>query len=411
MKKMEILKKSGTIMKKITKGIFMSHKTIAILAAKRTPMGAFQGQLKAFSAVDLGGHAISGALKASAVNPLDVQEVMMGCVLPAGLGQAPARQAALKAGLPASVHAFTLNKVCGSGMKAVMVAYDQIMAGCTNPLVAGGMESMTNSPYLLNKGRMGYRMGHAPLFDHMMLDGLEDAYAPGTSMGVFAEHTATRCGFNRHDQDDFAIHSAQKALKAQENGCFDDEIITLQDSNGTLNKDEPPLKVKFEKISNLKPAFKKDGTITAASSSSIADGASALVLMEKEAANEKGYDVLATLCGHASHSQDPEWFTLAPIGAIQKLLDKLKWTADSVDLYEINEAFAVVSMAAVKELGIQANKVNIHGGACALGHPLGATGARIIVTLIHALRKTGKKRGIAALCIGGGEATAVGIEI
>lgn len=393
----------------------MSKKNIAVLSAQRTPMGSFQGKLKDFTTIQLGEQALQGALRLSGVAKEDVDEVIMGCVLPAGLGQSPARQALIRAGLPTSVGALTVNKVCGSGMKAVMMACDQIHAGSAKTVLAGGMESMTNAPYLLTKGREGYRMGHSLIYDHMMMDGLEDAYERGRPMGVFAENTVSKCGFNRGDQDTFAIRSAEKALEAQGQGWFEAEIIplTLKTKAGeeTIDQDEPPSRVKFDKIPALKPAFKEGGTVTAATSSSISDGAAALVLMEGEHATLKGHTPVAYIRGYASFSQEPEWFTLAPIGAIDKVLKQVGWAKDEVDLFEINEAFAVVTMAAIQEMGLSSEKVNVHGGACALGHPIGASGARVITTLIHALKTHHKKRGIAALCIGGGEATAMAIEL
>lgn len=393
----------------------MLDKTVAILAAKRTPIGAFQGKLKDFSAVQLGAKAIQGCLETSGIHPDHISDVIMGCVLPAGLGQAPARQALIQAGLAQGVHGLTINKVCGSGMKAIMLAHDQIKVGSAQAVIAGGMESMTNAPYLLTRGREGYRMGHSLMYDHMLLDGLEDAYERGSSMGVFAEKTVDKCGFNRQQQDEFSIRSAEKALLAARNNYFASEIVplTLKGKGGEeiIHKDEPPTRVKFDKIPSLRPAFKEGGTVTAASSSSIADGAAALALMDGAQAVQQGYRPLAYIRGHASHAQEPEWFTLAPIGAIQKLLQQLDWPLDTVDLFEINEAFAVVTMATLSTLKIDPAKVNIHGGACALGHPIGASGARIVTTLIHALKTHHKKRGIASLCIGGGEATALAIEL
>ena len=398
----------------------MSQDPVVIVSAARTPIGAMLGALSSLPAPELGAVAIKAAVERAGLKPDQVQEVLMGCVLPAGQGQAPARQATLKAGLPQATGATTLNKVCGSGMKAVMLVHDLIQAGSQDVVVAGGMESMSNAPYLMAKGRTGYRYGHGTLFDHMALDGLEDAYEKmpnggGKSMGQFGEMCAGKYSFSREDQDAYAIESSRRARAANENGDFGWEIapVTIAGKKGdtVIDKDESPFKVDPAKIPNLRPAFAKDGTITAATSSSISDGAAALVLMRKSQADKLGLKPIATLVAHATHSQAPEWFTTAPVGAIEKLLQKAGWTADSVDLYEINEAFAVVTMAAMKEHKLPHDKVNIHGGAVALGHPIGASGARVLVTLLGALKKTGGKRGIASLCIGGGEATAVAVEM
>jgi acetyl-CoA C-acetyltransferase len=393
---------------------------IVIVSVARTPIGSMQGELSALSAPQLGAHAIKAAVERSGLKPEQVQEVIMGCVLPAGLGQAPARQATLGAGLPLSAGATTINKVCGSGMKAAMLAHDLLSVGSADVIVAGGMESMSNAPYLMLKGRGGYRYGHSTLFDHMALDGLEDAYEKmpnggGKSMGQYGEDCAAKYQFTRQAQDAFAIASTQRAVAANNDGSFDWEIapVTVAGRKGdvTISKDEQPFKANIEKIPTLKPAFKKDGTVTAASSSSISDGAAALVMMRASTAARLGCTAIARVVGHATHAQEPGWFTTAPVGAIQKLFDKTGWTAASTDLFEINEAFAVVPMAAMHDHGIPHEKVNIHGGACALGHPIGCSGARIIVTLIGALRKHGLKRGVASLCIGGGEATALAVEM
>lgn len=393
----------------------MNDNDIVIVAAKRTPMGAMLGNLSMLSAPELGAAANSAALVEAGIDASAVDEVVYGCVLQAGLGQAPARQAAILSKMPNSTGATTINKMCGSGMKAVMFASDLIKAGSAKVVLAGGMESMSNAPYLLNKARSGYRLGHGELKDHMFLDGLEDAYNKGQLMGCFAEATAQKYGFDRHMQDDFAVKSMQKALNAIKNGAFNDEITVLhiktRQGDITVSHDEGPDEKKLEKISKLKPAFSQDGTVTAANSSSISDGAATLILMSASEAQKRGVKPLAKLVAHASHAQSPEWFTTAPVDAIKKVLDKAQWSPSDVDLYEINEAFAVVTMAAIKELELDEQKVNIHGGACALGHPIGASGARIIVTLLHALKKNKYKRGVAALCIGGGEATAVAIEV
>jgi len=392
----------------------MLNDPIVIVSAARTPMGAFQGELKDFAAPQLGAAAIRAAVERARIRPEQVQEVIMGCVLPAGQGQAPARQAGIGAGLPLSVGCTTVNKMCGSGMKAAMLAHDLLAAGTNEIMVAGGMESMTNAPYLLPKARSGYRMGHHQAVDHMFLDGLEDAYDKGRLMGSFAEDCAGKYNFSREEQDKFAIASLARAQAANRNGWFAWEITPVAVKTGKaerfLEQDEQPFKADFEKIPTLKPAFRKDGTVTAANSSSISDGAAALVMMRRSIAAKLGLAPLAAVVGHSTHSQEPGWFTTAPVGAIKKLFDATGWRAGKVDLYEINEAFAVVTMAAMREHGLPHDRVNIHGGACALGHPIGASGARILVTLIGALKKNGGKRGIASLCIGGGEATAMAIE-
>jgi len=393
----------------------MNPDPIVIVAAARTPLGAFQGELKGFAAPELGAAAIRAAVERAKVKPEDVQEVIMGCVLPAGQGQAPARQASLGAGLPLAAGCTTVNKMCGSGMKAAMFAHDLLVSNSAEIIVAGGMESMTNAPYLLPKARSGLRMGHGQVIDHMFFDGLEDAYDKGRLMGTFAEDCAGKYSFSREAQDEFAIRSLQRAHQANREGWFAWETTPIAIKAGKEEKfvehDEQPFKANLEKIPTLKPAFRKDGTVTAANSSSISDGAAALVMMRRSTAERRGLAPLALVMGHATHAQEPALFTTAPVGAIKKLLEKTNWTASSVDLYEINEAFAVVAMAAMKEHGLPHDKVNVHGGACALGHPIGASGARILVTLIGALRKYGLKRGVASLCIGGGEATAMGIEL
>ena len=392
----------------------MLNDPVVIVSAARTPMGAFQGELKDLTAPQLGAAAIRAAVERAGINPTQVQEVIMGCVLPAGQGQAPARQAAIGSGLSLSTGSTTVNKMCGSGMKAAMLAHDLLAAGTNEVMVAGGMESMTNAPYLLPKARSGYRMGHQQVVDHMFLDGLEDAYDRGRLMGSFAEDCAGKYSFTREEQDKFAIASLERAQAANKNGWFAWEITPLAIKAGKnerfMEQDEQPFKANFEKIPTLKPAFRKDGTVTAANSSSISDGAAALVMMRRSTAGKLGVAPLAVVVGHSTHSQEPGWFTTAPVGAIKKLFDATGWSAGKVDLYEINEAFAVVTMAAMREHGLPHDRVNIHGGACALGHPIGASGARILVTLIGALKKNGGKRGIASLCIGGGEATAMAIE-
>ncbi len=388
--------------------------SIVIVGAKRTPIGSFNGVFAGVPSPTLGATAIRAALESAGVAPADVSEVLMGCVLPAGLGQAPARQASLQAGIPVGTGCTTLNKVCGSGMKAVMLAHDILKAGEAEIVVAGGMESMTNAPYLLQKARFGYRFGHSEVLDHMALDGLQNA-ADRKAMGEFAELCASKYTFTREEQDAFSSESVRRALAAQSSGAFADEIanVTVAGRKGdvVISADEEPPACDIGKISSLRPAFKKDGTVTAASSSKISDGAAALVVTTAENASAKGLTALAKVVAHATHSQEPEWFTTAPVQAITKVIAKAGWTLDQVDLFEINEAFAVVAMAPIRELGIDHAKVNINGGACALGHPIGSSGARLIVTLIHALRRTGGKRGVAALCIGGGEATAVAIEL
>ncbi len=393
----------------------MKNDPVVIISAARTPMGGFQGELKGFAAPELGAAAIRAAVERAKLRPEDVQEVIMGCVLPAGQGQAPARQAALGAGLPLGTGCTTVNKMCGSGMKAAMFANDLLLSGNNEVVVAGGMESMTNAPYLLPKARAGLRMGHAQVLDHMFYDGLEDAYDKGRLMGTFAEDCASKYQFSRQAQDDFAIQSLKRAQAANKQGWFAWEITPLASKAGKEEKcseiDEHPFKANLEKIPTLKPAFRKDGTVTAANSSSISDGAAALVMMRRSQAEKRGLAPLAVVVGHATHAQEPGWFTTAPVRAITKLFERTNWTAKNVDLYEINEAFAVVTMAAMKEHGLPHDKVNVHGGACALGHPIGASGARIVVTLIGALRKYGLKRGVASLCIGGGEATAMAIEL
>ena len=388
---------------------------IVIVGAARTPMGAFQGDFSDLAAHDLGGAAIKAAVARAGVAPEKVDEVLFGNCLMAGQGQAPARQAGFKGGLPRSTGAVTLSKMCGAGMEATILAHDQLVAGSRDVMVSGGMESMTNAPYLLKKGRGGYRMGHDKVFDHMMLDGLEDAYEAGRSMGTFGEDCAAKYQFTREQQDAFAIASVTRAQEAARSGAFDAEIapVTLKTRKGevTVSVDEGPAKARLDKIASLKPAFRKDGTITAASSSSINDGAAAMVLMRASTAQRLGCKPLARIVGHATHAQAPEWFSTAPVGATEKLLKKIGWQVGDVDLWEINEAFAVVPMALMADLKIPHDKVNVNGGACALGHPIGASGARILVTLVHALKARGLQRGLATLCIGGGEATAMAIEL
>jgi len=393
----------------------MQNDPIVIVGAARTPMGGFQGDFASLSASDLGAVAIKAAVERARILPADVQELLFGNCLMAGQGQAPARQAALKAGLPISVNCTTLSKMCGSAMKATMLAHDLIVAGSNDVMVAGGMENMTNAPYLMPKARTGYRMGHQQVYDHMFLDGLEDAYDKGRLMGSFAEDCAAKYSFTREAQDQFALASLSRALAANNDGTFAWEIapVTVSGRKGdvVIDKDEQPAKASPDKIPGLKPAFRKDGTVTAANSSSISDGAAALVLMKRSDAERRGLRPLAVIIAHATHAQEPAWFSTAPVGAIAKLYQKTGWTSKDVDLFEINEAFAVVTMAAMKEHNLPHDRVNVHGGATALGHPIGASGARIIVTLIGALRKHAKKRGVAALCIGGGEATAIAIEL
>ena len=389
--------------------------SIVILGAARTPMGGFQGDFASLAAHDLGGAAIRAAVERAGVAADKIDEVLFGNCLMAGQGQAPARQAGFKGGLPASTGAVTLSKMCGSGMQATLLAHDQLVAGSRDLMVAGGMESMTNAPHLLLKGRSGIRIGHDRIYDHMMLDGLEDAYEPGRAMGTFGEQCADKYQFTREAQDAFAIASVQRAKAATESGAFKAEItpVTVKTRSGEVLVaiDEGPGKVKLDKISSLKPAFKKDGTITAASSSSINDGAAALVLARASTAKAMGAKPMARIVGHATFAQAPEWFTTAPVGAVQKLLKNIGWSVKDVDLWEVNEAFAVVPMAAMKELGLSHDIVNVNGGACALGHPIGASGARIIVTLLYALKARGLKRGVATLCIGGGEGTALAVEL
>ncbi len=388
---------------------------ILIVSAARTPIGGMLGDFAALQAYQLGSVAIRAAIERAGIKGDLVDEVLMGNCLMAGQGQAPARQATLGAGLPQSAGAVTLSKMCGSGMRAMMFAHDMLAAGSADVLVAGGMESMTNAPYLIPKGRQGYRYGHATMYDHMALDGLEDAYERGKAMGVFAEQCVTRYEFTREAQDKFAIASLERSMKANTDGSFAWEIAPVKvagkGGDTEIARDEQPFKAKIDKIPALKPAFKKDGTITAANASSISDGAAALVLMRASTAQKLGCKPVARITGHSVHAQAPEWFATAPAGAIEKVLRKTGWTADKVDLWEINEAFAAVTMAAMKDHRLPHDKVNIHGGACALGHPIGASGARIVVTLLGALRKTGGKRGIASLCIGGGEATALAVEM
>ena len=398
----------------------MEKDPVVIVGLARTPMGAFQGELRTFAAPELGAAAIRAAVERARIRPDDVQEVIMGCVLPAGQGQAPARQASLGAGLPLAAGSTTVNKMCGSGMKAAMFAHDLLAVNSFDVVVAGGMESMTNAPYLLPKARSGLRMGHGQVIDHMFYDGLEDAYVRdekggGRLMGTFAEDCAQKYGFSREAQDRFAIASLERAQKANKEGWFAWETTPIAITAGKEEKfveaDEQPFKANFEKIPTLRPAFRKDGTVTAANSSSISDGAAALVMMRRSTAEKRGLAPLAVVMGHATHAQAPNEFTTAPVGAISKVLQAVGWKAAQVDLYEINEAFAVVTMAAMQEHGLPHDKVNVHGGACALGHPIGASGARILVTLIGALRKYGLRRGVASLCIGGGEATAMALEL
>jgi acetyl-CoA C-acetyltransferase len=393
----------------------MSQDPVVIVSATRTPLAGFMGDFATLTCAQLGSVAIKAAVESAGIKPEQVDEVIMGCVLPAGQGQAPARQASLGAGLPLAAGCTTVNKMCGSGMRSVMFANDMLLAGSNSIMLAGGMESMSNAPYVLLKARSGYRMGHGQLYDHMFLDGLEDAYEKGRLMGTFAEECADVYKFTRAAQDQFAIASTTRAKAANSDGSFGWEIapVTVAGKKGDMvfDKDEQPFKAQLDKIPNLKPAFRKDGTVTAANSSSISDGASALVLMRRSRADKLGLAPLASIVGHTTHAQKPGLFTTAPVGAMQKLLAKTGWNTESVDLWEVNEAFAVVTMAAMHDLKLPHEKVNVHGGACALGHPIGASGARILVTLLGALRKYGKRRGIASLCIGGGEATALGIEL
>jgi acetyl-CoA C-acetyltransferase len=392
----------------------MSETQVVILSARRTPIGAFQGVLAPLSGPQLGAAAARAAIEAAAIAAGDVQEVLFGCVLSAGLGQAPARQAAIGAGIPLAIPATTLNKMCGSGLKAVMMGADQIRAGNAEIVLAGGLESMTNAPYLLPKARGGYRMGHGEVLDHMFYDGLQSPF-DGKLMGCFADATASKYHFSREDQDAFAAESVRRALRAVESGEFDAEVtpvtVKSRKAETVVARDETPGTCDISRIRNLKPAFAKEGTVTAASSSSISDGAAALVLANAEVAAARGLKPVARILAQASHAQEPEWFTTAPVGAIRKVLTRLGWKPHEVDLYEVNEAFAAVTMAAMRDLEIEHARVNVNGGACALGHPIGATGARILTTLIHALRRRGARRGIASLCIGGGEAVAVAIEL
>ena len=391
-----------------------SNDPVVITGAMRTPMGGFQGSLAALTAAQLGTQAIKAALTQSDLGGDQIDEVVMGCVLPAGQGQAPARQAALGAGLPLGSNCTTINKMCGSGMKAVMFAHDMLAAGSTRAMIAGGMESMTNAPYLLPKARGGMRMGHGQAVDHMFLDGLEDAYETGRLMGSFAEETAKKYGFSREAQDEFAINSLSKAKAAIDGGSFAGQVsacvIEGRKGTTTVDQDEQPHNAKIEKIPQLRPAFSKDGTVTAANSSSISDGAAALVLMRASEAERRGLTPLARILGHSTHAHEPCWFTTAPVQAVKNLFETTGLSQTDIDLYEINEAFAVVTMAAMHDLELPASQVNIHGGACALGHPIGASGARILVTLLHALAEKDKRIGVASLCIGGGEATAVALE-
>ncbi len=398
----------------------MHNDPVVIVSAARTPLGGFMGDFASLTCAQLGSVAIRAAVERAGLAPEQVEEVIMGCVLPAGQGQAPARQAALSAGLPLAAGCTTVNKMCGSGMRAAMFANDMLLAGSNSIMLAGGMESMSNAPYLLPKARGGYRMGHGQIFDHMFLDGLEDAYTRdekggGRLMGTFAEDCADKYRFTREAQDQFAIASTTRAQQANSDGSFAWEIapVTVAGKKGDtlFDQDEQPFKAQLDKIPKLKPAFRKDGTVTAANASSISDGAAALLLMRRSTADKLGLAALASIVGHSTHAQEPGWFTTAPVGAMQKLLAKTGWSSGSVDLWEVNEAFAVVTMAAMHDLKLPHEKVNVHGGACALGHPIGASGARIMVTLIGALRKVGKRRGVASLCIGGGEATAMAIEL
>lgn len=392
----------------------MSASDVVIVSARRTPIGAFLGALSPLSAVQLGSAAVKAAIESAGISGADVQEVIMGCVLPAGLGQAPARQAALGAGVPIAAPATTVNKMCGSGLKAVMMAADQIRSGSANIILAGGLESMSNAPYLLPKARSGYRMGHGEVIDHMLRDGLQSPF-DGKSMGCFADSTASKYNFTRAQQDAFATESVRRAMQSLERGEFDVEVtpLTIKGRKGdtVIARDETPGTCDVSKIATMKPAFNKDGTVTAASSSSISDGAAALVLTDDRTAASRGLKPLARVLAYASHAHEPEWFTTAPVGAIRKVLTQLGWKPHDADLYEINEAFAVVTMAAMRDIDIDHARVNVNGGACALGHPIGATGARILTTLVHALRRRGGKRGIASLCIGGGEAVALAVEV
>ena len=393
----------------------MDKRAIVIVAAKRTPIGCLLGRLSSLTAPQLAAVAHLAALEQASLSPADVDEVITGCVLSAGLGQAPARQAAIAAGIPYSTGATTINKMCGSGMKAVMLAHDLLQAGSARVVLAGGMESMSHAPYLLSKARSGYRLGHGELIDHLFRDGLEDAYEAGKLMGCFADETASQLHLSRDQQDEFSKTSQQRALEAQQKGIFDAEIapvpVTSRKETTIVKQDESPDPAKLAKIKQLRPAFKPDGTVTAANSSSIADGAASLILMTAEEAQQRGLKPLARIVAHATHAQEPAWFTTAPVEAIRNVLHKAQWKTEDVDLFEINEAFAVVALAAIKALELDQGKVNVHGGACALGHPIGASGARILVTLIYALQQRKQQKGVAALCIGGGEATAMAIEL
>ncbi len=393
----------------------MKDDHVVIVSAKRTPIGSFQGDLASLKATEMGISVIKENLEETKINAGQIDEVIIGCVLPAGLGQAPARQASIGAGIPVSVGATTINKMCGSGMKAIMFGYDSIKSGQSNLIIAGGIESMSNAPYILPKVRNGLRMGHNEVKDHMFLDGLEDAYEEGKLMGSFAEDTAEHYQFSREDQDNFSIESLQKAKMANEQGLFKNEIVPIsiktKKNTKVIDKDEQPFKADIDKITQLRPAFRKNGTVTAANSSSISDGASTVILMKESEAEKRKIKPLARIVSHATNSNKPNWFTTAPIGAITKVLEKSNWTSADVDLFEVNEAFAVVPMAVMKELSIPREILNINGGACALGHPVGASGARIIATLINALRMKNLKKGVASLCIGGGEATALTLEI
>ncbi len=393
----------------------MSDDKVVIVSAKRTPIGSFQGNFESLKATELGSRVIEENINEISINPKEIDETIMGCVLPAGLGQAPARQAAMGAGIPSESGATTINKMCGSGMKSIMFGHDSIKAKQNNIVVAGGLENMTNAPYILSKARKGFRMGHADVKDHMFLDGLEDAYEEGKLMGSFAEDTAEHYQFTREQQDNFAISSLERAKKANEDATFESEIVPIKVLNRKneilINKDEQPFKSDITKISTLRPAFRKNGTVTAANSSSISDGASSVILMLESEAHKRGIKPLARIIDHSTNSQEPKWFTTAPIGAIEKVLEKSGWKKTDVDLFEVNEAFAVVPMAVMKDIGISNDILNIYGGACALGHPVGASGARIVTTLINALKKNNLKKGLASLCIGGGEATALTLEI
>ena len=393
----------------------MNDDKVVIVSAKRTPIGSFQGNFESLKATELGSRVIEKNINDISINPKEIDETIMGCVLPAGLGQAPARQAAMGAGIPSESGATTINKMCGSGMKSIMFGHDSIKAKQNNIVVAGGLENMTNAPYILSKARKGFRMGHSDVKDHMFLDGLEDAYEEGKLMGSFAEETAEHYQFTREQQDNFAITSLERAKKANEDGTFEEEIVPIKVLNRKneiiINKDEQPFKSDITKIPTLKPAFRKNGTVTAANSSSISDGASSVILMLESEAQKRGIKPLARIIDHSTNSQEPKWFTTAPIGAIEKVLEKSGWKKTDVDLFEVNEAFAVVPMAVMKDIGISNDILNIYGGACALGHPVGASGTRIVTTLINALKKNNLKKGVASLCIGGGEATALTLEI